>query len=284
MGTILIPDAQIRPSNSQSSSHEPHHAFLIIEPKKAASPGSGVYRHLLCAESDKERDEWVDVLTQAKKDADDTKNYDSTTHPLQRQYHPPRANSADSAAHHEYHHDDDEQPPLRQRSSMDQVYMPTSKKYSIASTVASSRRGSIGSSRPCSPSVDDQEGALDGRKKKGNRRTFWSKKMATGIPSTNSIRGLLSRNSTDTSADTATSHPPNTSNGKNSSNKVFGVSLEEAVRASRISDTCHLPAIVIRCIEYLEANNATREEGIYRLSGSAVKIRALREEFDQGNI
>lgn len=31
-----------------------------------------------------------------------------------------------------------------------------------------------------------------------------------------------------------------------------------------------------------EANNATREEGIYRLSGSAVKIRSLREEFDQG--
>lgn len=277
MGTILIPDAQIRSSNSQSSSHEPHHAFLIVEPKKAASPGSGVYRHLLCAESDKERDEWVDVLTRAKKDAQDV----STT----AQYHPPRANSADSAAHHEYHHDD-ERPPLRQRSSMDQVYMPTSsKKYSITSSVGSNRRGSIGSSsRPCSPSTDDQEGgAMDGKKKKGNRRTFWSKKMATGIPSTNSIRGLLSRNSTDTSADTSISSPQGASNGKNNpSNKVFGVPLEEAVRASRISDTCHLPAIVVRCIEYLEANNATREEGIYRLSGSAVKIRSLREEFDQG--
>ncbi|CDH57776.1 related to bem3-gtpase-activating protein [Lichtheimia corymbifera JMRC:FSU:9682] len=278
LGTILIPDAQIRSSNSQSSSHEPHHAFLIVEPKKAASPGSGVYRHLLCAESDKERDEWVDVLTQAKKDAQDA----STTAP----YHPPRANSADSAAHHEYHHDD-ERPPLRQRSSMDQVYMPTSsKKYSITSSVGSNRRGSVGSSsRPCSPSTDDQEGGglMDGKKKKGNRRTFWSKKMATGIPSTNSIRGLLSRNSTDTSADTSISSPQGASNGKNNpSNKVFGVPLGEAVRASRVSDTCHLPAIVVRCIEYLEANNATREEGIYRLSGSAVKIRSLREEFDQG--
>lgn len=46
-----------------------------------------------------------------------------------------------------------------------------------------------------------------------------------------------------------------------------------------------LPAIVFRCIEYLEAKKAEDEEGIYRLSGSSAVIRGLKEKFDnQGDI
>lgn len=36
---------------------------------------------------------------------------------------------------------------------------------------------------------------------------------------------------------------------------MFGVSLEKAIEVSRISDLYELPAVVYRCIEYLEGKN-----------------------------
>jgi RalA-binding protein 1 len=80
------------------------------------------------------------------------------------------------------------------------------------------------------------------------------------------------------------------------SRPVFGVPLKEAVNISRIRPGLELPAVVYRCVEYLEAkvrcllstmNGSTRladpfsplhqnaecEEGIFRLSGSANVIR-----------
>ena len=66
--------AQIgRQSSQHGSSHSPsrggeenekefRHAFLILEPKKKDS--SSVIRHVLCAESDEERDGWVQALFQ----------------------------------------------------------------------------------------------------------------------------------------------------------------------------------------------------------------------------
>lgn len=71
LGSIRLTDAQIgRQQSQQSSVHEAHesssnayrHAFLILEPKKTAT--NGVARHVLCADSDEERDEWVEALIQ----------------------------------------------------------------------------------------------------------------------------------------------------------------------------------------------------------------------------
>ncbi|BGP28341.1 Rho GTPase activating protein [Rhodotorula toruloides] len=61
---------------------------------------------------------------------------------------------------------------------------------------------------------------------------------------------------------------------------VFGVPLKEAVAISRIRPGLELPAIVYRCVEYLEAKNAEHEEGIFRLSGSANVIRLLKDRFN----
>jgi len=44
---------------------------------------------------------------------------------------------------------------------------------------------------------------------------------------------------------------------------IFGASLEEAVRASHITGTPMVPAILFRCAEYLEAKGAD-EVGLYR--------------------
>jgi len=62
---------------------------------------------------------------------------------------------------------------------------------------------------------------------------------------------------------------------------VFGAPLADAVRFNHPVDTnVELPAVVYRCIEYLDARNAAAEEGIFRLSGSNVVIKQLRERFN----
>ncbi|KAI9360021.1 hypothetical protein DFJ73DRAFT_793640 [Zopfochytrium polystomum] len=62
--------------------------------------------------------------------------------------------------------------------------------------------------------------------------------------------------------------------------RVFGLPLDQAVEISRLSDYSELPAVVYRCIEYLEARNAKEEEGIYRLSGSNATIQSLKHRFN----
>jgi RalA-binding protein 1 len=60
---------------------------------------------------------------------------------------------------------------------------------------------------------------------------------------------------------------------------VFGVTLDEAYEVAEIEN---LPAIVYRCIQYLEAKKAEQEEGIYRLSGSTAVIKSLKDRFNMG--
>jgi RalA-binding protein 1 len=58
---------------------------------------------------------------------------------------------------------------------------------------------------------------------------------------------------------------------------VFGVTIEQSLTVSQIAN---LPAIVFRCIEYLESKKAQQEEGIYRLSGSTAVIKTLKDRFN----
>ncbi|KAF8605862.1 RhoGAP-domain-containing protein [Ceratobasidium sp. AG-I] len=58
---------------------------------------------------------------------------------------------------------------------------------------------------------------------------------------------------------------------------VFGIALQDSLAIAQIAN---LPAIVFRCIEYLEAKKADQEEGIYRLSGSSAVIKNLKDRFN----
>ena len=62
---------------------------------------------------------------------------------------------------------------------------------------------------------------------------------------------------------------------------VFAVPLEQALTVAQIAN---LPAIVFRCLEYLEAKKADQEEGIYRLSGSTAVIKSLKDRFNAGGL
>jgi RalA-binding protein 1 len=60
---------------------------------------------------------------------------------------------------------------------------------------------------------------------------------------------------------------------------VFGVTIQDSLAVAQIAN---LPAIVFRCIQYLETKHAEQEEGIYRLSGSSAVIKALKDRFNAG--
>ncbi|KAG8921707.1 hypothetical protein FRC02_012402 [Tulasnella sp. 418] len=58
---------------------------------------------------------------------------------------------------------------------------------------------------------------------------------------------------------------------------VFGVPLESSLAVAQIAG---LPAIVFRCIQYLEAKKADQEEWIYRLNGTPAVIKNLKDRFN----
>ena len=62
---------------------------------------------------------------------------------------------------------------------------------------------------------------------------------------------------------------------------MFGTTLEESLGVAQIAN---LPAIVFRCIQYLEVKKADQEEGIYRLSGSCATVRRLKNRFNSGTL
>lgn len=62
--------------------------------------------------------------------------------------------------------------------------------------------------------------------------------------------------------------------------QLFGMNLAEAVQRTALPESPFIPAILYRCITFLEAHHMEQEEGIYRLSGSATAIKQLRELFN----
>ena len=63
--------------------------------------------------------------------------------------------------------------------------------------------------------------------------------------------------------------------------RVFGLPLEDAVRISKISASTGVPAVVTRCIEYLDIMGI-EEVGLYRVPGSTTSVNRLKAMFDSG--
>ncbi|KAI7883258.1 RhoGAP-domain-containing protein [Lichtheimia hyalospora FSU 10163] len=114
----------------------------------------------------------------------------------------------------------------------------------------------------------------NGKKDKNNnqRKGFWSKKM---------FAGSSNNNNNNRAATTPAGKDGRKEAEPLGAKQVFGIPLEDAIRVAKVKDEYEIPAIVYRCIDYLEAKNAIQEEGIYRLSGSASKIRSLKAKFNE---
>ncbi|KAL9545097.1 hypothetical protein MBANPS3_007302 [Mucor bainieri] len=132
----------------------------------------------------------------------------------------------------------------------------------------------------------DQQGQQQGQgqqqqqQREGQPRPSQSSSATTSSSNSAGLRGFLSRSSHEQN-DRQRNKYDDVPVPKHAAKQVFGVSLEEAVRISRVAEGYELPAVVYRCIEYLDAMDAVLEEGLYRLSGSNATMKALRERFNQ---
>ena len=307
LGTIKLQHAQI---GKQSAQHPPHspsrggddndnqfrHAFLILEPKRKDS--SSLVRHVLCAESDAERDVWVETLLYyvescqvGERPRPTPSNNDSGSGRVLKKQPPskrdavntdsPDSETFDGLQGVSYENTVAAQAPLVQIMPDPRPTDSPSPPFSATQPTGRSQ-GSQASKNISGPS--------NGTKIQNDRA--WGNKPMPGPQikekehKKRSIWGFRDKNQ----ADLATHH----SNGSSISltqqqyqdhianvKPAFGVPLAQAVEFCPPSgiDVC-LPAVVYRCLEYLEAKDAASEEGIFRLSGSSVVIKGLKDRFN----
>ncbi|KAI1107953.1 RhoGAP-domain-containing protein [Jackrogersella minutella] len=308
LGTIKLQNARIGKQSQQSNDGSPgsgpngdeldnqyRHAFLVLEPKKKDSTSH--VKHVLCAESDMERDQWVDALLCwiDYKDKKEEETHPPASHDRTHagsNNTPPNANSKKKGHGHGKH----------------QAQPDSSQEALIGMSYDSAKPGSIPEGAPLRHRKTDTPEPQD--RMNGPTYTIsapkdpqlipdsasWGSKMSLAPPGpTNEEKkqrkrsffgfGPKTRTSSDDQDPLYGSNTGNASQGqfepRGPIRQVFGATLAEAVRFNRPFDVnVPLPAVVYRCIQYLDAKNAILEEGIFRLSGSNVVIKQLRERFN----
>ncbi|KAH8891884.1 RhoGAP-domain-containing protein [Thozetella sp. PMI_491] len=314
LGTIKLQKAQIgkqsqhngdgqspaRNSATDDVDNQYRHAFLILEPKK--KDPSSLTKHVLCAESDRERDQWVDALLRwiDYKDPED-EDHAKADAPHDRQgssgsdrVHPKKKGQARQQHPQQPYHPNDSEDTLIGVSyeTMRQGDIPQgapgksahhdypgSSQQSLAISAPRdpqviSNSETWGSKLSMAPPPSAQLAPPNLEEKKARKRSFFGfgPKARTSSDGQDSLFGGDGGSTGSGSAGNQYSGPVR---------QVFGASLAEAVRFNPPVDVrVPLPAVVYRCIQYLDAKNAISEEGIFRLSGSNVVIKQLRERFN----
>ena len=294
LGTIKLHMAQIGRQTTQHKADSPsgldetdnnfRHAFLILEPK--AKDSSKHIRHVLCAESDIERDQWVTALMQyvgSPPDAERLARPGLPRNPssqsklsllqsgkriVKKEETEPDIPEDEPTSLHgvSYENTIPAQPPIRFAPMPNEQNLP-SPISQVVKPISGPLNGGVirniadwGNKPLDSPKHRVQE-------QQQKKRGIW---------------GFRER----PTADAASSHSAESITtvtqiqGGGRSRDIFGIPLAEAVKCAppRGLDVC-LPAVVYRCLEYLEARDASNEEGIFRIGGSNLVIKALRERF-----
>ncbi|KAK4162544.1 putative GTPase-activating protein [Cladorrhinum sp. PSN259] len=312
LGTIKLQKSQIGKQSHHPNDGSParnpatddadnqyRHAFLILERKKK-DPNS-MTRHVLCAESDKERDAWVDALLRwvdyEDPDDDDSKKESAKKEHAHDRHSSGQANNGKKKGHgkHPQQSTDDGLIGVSY-DNMKQGDAPASKgDKDQESTHSQSTSSSYTISAPRDPQVLSGSGSwgdkismaqaqvqaqqVSQEEKKARKRSFFG-------------FGPKARNSGDGQDSIFGSDGGSISGGQAGHqyngpvHQVFGAPLGEAVRyCAPVNVRVPLPAVVYRCIQFLDHKNAIGEEGIFRLSGSSVIIKQLKERFNtEGDI
>ena len=313
LGTIKLQNAQIGKQTQGKSSQSPsrasedgdgqyRHAFLIREPKRKDS--NSFMDHVLCAENDAERDAWVAALLCYVEipglDGISRPSLSNTDSSSGRTLAPSNKNSLkhdavtiDSPSSEIF--DSLQAVPYESTKQAEAPHVritpdPRPTESPSPSTPTSGSQPSVGAQSVHSTQTKTISAPSNGAKI-SNASVWGNKPMALPIGNQKEhkkrgIWGFRDKNS----SDGGLNHP----NGSDLSlpqqqyqeqilnvKATFGVPLAEAVEycAPHGVDVC-LPAVVYRCLEYLEANNAASEEGIFRMSGSNVVIKALKGRFN----
>ncbi|KAI9850442.1 MAG: hypothetical protein M1838_005654 [Thelocarpon superellum] len=313
LGTIKLPRAQIGKQSPQRSGGSPargevddlddqyRHAFMILEPKKKDSASH--VRHVLCAESDAERDAWVAALLRYVDDHPSEDERASAARTVSIAEPPPagpgRHPRARDLAALGPAGGDSPVDTLRGVSYEDTVQAEAPVRGPTPTTGESpSKHGSYLHGPPASAASQHPSMHISGPTNgvKIQDVGAWGNKLKPSVatekekrePKKRGLWGFKGRSSSDlnvlaqaSAGSTASLAAPGSTARHGAVRAVFGAPLVEAVEYSHpIGIDVYLPAVVYRCIEYLDAKNAASEEGIFRLSGSNVLIKTLRERFN----
>ena len=306
LGTIKLQNAQIgkqsqsqdKESPTQSNNDEMdsqyRHAFLVLEPKKRDA--SSHVKHVLCAENDRERDLWVDALLQwiDYRDPDDDEP-------------PPK-----SGGHHKSSGRSGGGKVKKTNAQAKSNHQPADSDTLVGvrydavqagdapqhTTTRPKTSGGPGDHPPVfgGDTMSSQPKVISGPKDPQpiSDSAAWGNKTGLAAPSHEEKKarkrsffgfGPKTRSNSDGQdsspgvGDLNSATPPPGQNGP--VRHVFGAQLAEAVRYNPPRDVhVPLPSVVYRSIQYLDSKHATEEEGIFRLSGSNVVIKQLRERFN----
>ncbi|KAJ5585330.1 uncharacterized protein N7459_005130 [Penicillium hispanicum] len=318
MGTIKLHHAQIGkqsqtsasqsvspPGSEEDSDNQYRHAFLVLEPKKKDS--SALVRHVLCAESDEERDAWVDALMEyVESPSSDNESRANSSSRSQSQNQGKQSASSNASLKGKSANNGGKRSG-RGVESPDQEIAGSVQGFSFDDTVAAEPPilGSSLEQAPRSPRIpaalatefrDLNQSAAEAPQSPKvisgptngaviHDAMAWGNKTTSTKEKKRSIWGFRTRSSFDLASqagnDPSTAHQNVLSERKDPVRPVFGIPLAEAVQYCGPQGVdSDLPAVVYRCIEYLHAKGAASEEGIFRLSGSNVVIKALKERFN----
>ncbi|KAK8847605.1 hypothetical protein IAR55_005464 [Kwoniella newhampshirensis] len=333
LGSITITNAQIGRQNRPSESTDERdfrHAFLIIEQAKKGSTN----RHVLCAESDQERDKWIDILvrhvdpepvvvaptptpapassglmrkkSQVRKQSKDVvvtaaqplsqvannakfagAPSPSIINSLESQRTIQSSQSTSSHASNPSLSTQSSSAPLtpthtavqERRPSLTQAIKANSSTSSNGShpiTMVTSPSSDVLSSSP--PATMEPTPRANKRQSMVPNRPSYTPAYLSSLSSQglNAPPGYSAEKDRDRKAKSRGFWGFGKTQEK-VSKPVFGVPLTDSIA---IASVANLPAIVFRCIEYLEAKKAEEEEGVYRLSGSSAVIKGLKDRFD----
>lgn len=314
LGTIKLQNAQIgkqsqapsnenqspaRAGNGEELDNQYRHAFLILEPKKKDS--SAHVKHVLCAENDKERDLWVDALLQwiDYRDPDETEPQSAKSFAQDRQMigsdQPSGGRSKKSGQTKATHQQTDSDGLIGVRyDSTHAGDMPQGApvvpkgssglaEHNLGVETMSSQASKT-ISAPKDPQIISDSSAWGNKiglmappthdEKKQRKRSFFGfgPKTRSSSDGQDSLFG---------GSESGSLAGPSQGSYQGPVRQVFGAPLAEAVRYNPPTDVeVPLPSVVYRCIQYLDSKNAIEEEGIFRLSGSNVVIKQLRERFN----
>ncbi|KAF2863602.1 RhoGAP-domain-containing protein [Piedraia hortae CBS 480.64] len=278
LGIIRLTKAQIgkqqAPYNGQQEEedNEFRHAFLVLEPKRKDS--SSLVRHVLCAESDEERDAWVEALLQCVVEAEEEPRNQRNLAPVRQE--PPSKSP-------------------RLQKSLNDLQLPAPphpdamRTTNYVDTVPGDApvHRSAGSPSPPPPETMTQISSPQKGQVIANASDWGVKQSTPQGLSKDKKRSMFAALRGRSSSDLAPGGSPTSpSVERMGSRTLFGAPLADAVSMAQPGDvTTDLPVVVYRCIEFLTIMNATSEEGIFRLSGSNNVIKALRERFNaEGDI
>lgn len=256
---IKLKGAQIGKQSDDSIAEEKgyRHAFLIMESQKKLSSGG---KHFFCAETDEERDLWVEALVEF--------SYSDSTAP------------------------EIEEPAVPEAASSEYTDVENSGKLAhlgihglLSALLISGISNSSNTDLPSGNQYDDSASRELKENKKVKKRSIFpfKSKGYFNAPESNQQEAdsNLSREPSNQQESNVQHYLDQMNLEAEPVDVIFGRELEKAFELSHhVFYDRAIPSICYRCIDFLTKSGAVLEEGIFRLSGSASAIRQLKDEFN----